>query len=86
MSISSSLVKTINDTPLHKASVVSSGQRISAANISLNGHEISISGNFRDIAKQINRFKAKTGITAEIHITKDRERLVLKPINQNYLW
>ena len=31
-----------------------------------------LSGSFRDIAKQINRFKARTGITAEIHITKDR--------------
>lgn len=67
MSISASLVKTINDTPLHKASVVSGGQRIRTANISLNGHEISISGSFRDIAKQINRFKDKTGITAEIY-------------------
>ena len=78
MSTSASLVKIINDTPLHNASVIGSGQRISAANISLNGHEISISGNFRDIAKQINRFKARTGVTAEIHITKGRERLVLK--------
>lgn len=78
MSISASLVKIINDTPLHNASVVSRGQKISASDILLNGNKISISGNFHDIAKQINRFKARTGVTAEIHITKGRERLVLK--------
>lgn len=44
----------------------------------LNGHKINISGNFRDIARQINRFQARTGVTAEIHITKGKERLVLK--------
>ena len=74
MSTSASLVKIINDTPLHNASVVSRGQKISASDILLNGNKISISGNFHDIAKQINRFKARTGVTAEIHITKGRER------------
>ncbi len=78
MSISASLVKIINDTPLYNAPVASREQKISAANISLNGHEISLSGNFRDIARQIHRFKARTGVAAEIHITKGKERLVLK--------
>lgn len=81
-----SSVKVINDNPLHNISVISKGQKIKTADISLNGHIINISGNFHDIARQINRFKARTGVTAEIHITtKGREKLVLKIDNQKLL-
>lgn len=78
MAASVSTVRVINDKPLEKVSVISRGQRISATNIFLNGHKIRISGSFQDIARQINRFRAGTGVTAEVHITKGQERLVLK--------
>lgn len=85
MPIQTASVKVINDSPLKNISAISSGQKISAADILFNGQKIRISGNFHDIARQINRFKARTGVTAEIHITKCRERLVLKIDNSKLL-
>ena len=85
MPIQAASVKVINDTPLQKIHVINSGQKISVADILLNGQKIRISGNFHDIARQINRFKARTGVTAEIHITKGKERLVLKIDNPKLL-
>lgn len=79
MAASVSTVRVVNDGLISNGSAISRGRGISAANIFLNGHKIRISGSFRDVARQINRFKAGTGVTAEIHINKKgQERLVLK--------
>lgn len=79
MTTSVSTVKIVNDGLVSNGSAISRGRGISASNIFLNGHKIRISGSLRDVARQINRFKAGTGVTAEIHISKKgQERLVLK--------
>ncbi len=79
MSVSVSTVRVVNEGPISNSSAVSRGRGISTSDIFLNGHKIRISGGLRDIARQINRFKAGTGVTAEIHISaKGKERLVLK--------
>ena len=79
MTASVSTVRVINDGLVSNGSTISRGKGISASSIFLNGHKIRISGSLRDVARQINRFKAGTGVTAEIHISKKgQERLVLK--------
>lgn len=79
LSASVSTVRVVNEGLISNSSAISRGKGISASNIFLNGHKIRISGSFRDIARQINRFKAGTGVTTEIHVNKKgQERLVLK--------
>lgn len=79
MSVSVSTVRVVNEGPISNSSAISRGRGISTSDIFLNGHKIRISGGLQDIARQINRFKAGTGVTAEIHISaKGKERLVLK--------
>lgn len=79
LSASVSTVRVINEGLVSNSSAISRGRGISTSDIFLNGHKIRISGGLRDIARQINRFKAGTSVTAEIHISaKGKERLVLK--------
>lgn len=78
MTNSVSSIRISNDT-IPKSYVINRGARISAADIFLNGHKIRVSGSFKDIARQINRFKAGTGVAAETNITKNgQEKLVLR--------
>jgi hypothetical protein len=73
-----STVRIINDDPLIASSRVKGGQRVKSSDILLNGQKIRIGGSFHDIARKLNRFKTKTGVIAEIHVNKGKERLVLK--------
>lgn len=78
MASSISTVRVINDSALVSSSRVKGGQRVKSSDILLNGQKIKIGGSFHDIARKLNRFKAKTGVVAEIHVNKGKERLVLK--------
>ena len=79
MSVSVSTVRVVNEAYVSNGSVVSRGKKINNATISLNGHKIRISGSLQDVARQINKYRAGTGVRAEIHIsTNSQERLVLK--------